>query len=53
MVTMSIESPADLSAFGKARATIEGAPLTRISNQHRYFTIPKCKRPTLTNRILG
>lgn len=28
MVTMSIESPADLSAFGKARATIEGSPLT-------------------------
>src|ERR1700733_2470850 len=28
MVTMSIESPADLRAFGKARATIEGSPRT-------------------------
>ena len=28
MVTTSIEPPADLSAFGKARATIQGSPLT-------------------------
>jgi xylulose-5-phosphate/fructose-6-phosphate phosphoketolase len=28
MVTISIEPPADLSAFGKARASVQGSSLT-------------------------
>jgi xylulose-5-phosphate/fructose-6-phosphate phosphoketolase len=39
MVTTSIEPPADLSAFGKARASVQGSPLTgeELSKMDAYW----------------
>src|SRR5271155_4565007 len=39
MVTTSIEPPADLSAFGKARASVQGSPLTgeALSKMDAYW----------------
>jgi xylulose-5-phosphate/fructose-6-phosphate phosphoketolase len=39
MVTTSIEPPADLSAFGKARASVQGSPLTNeeLSKMDAYW----------------